>query len=98
MIFVLQTSEQRRKQVEPLVEAVIDPKVNNVGEMCRKLTGGKGVEVVFDCAGVQAGLEAGIDALEHGGVYVHLLVWDAPVSASIPPPQKAKTIKDMGGI
>ena len=79
-IFVSQTSLKRRKQIEPLVEAVINPRAENPGDKCRSLTGGKGVEIVFDCAGVQAGLEVGIDALAHSGTYVHLSVWDSPVS------------------
>ncbi|KAK5193741.1 hypothetical protein LTR99_006030 [Exophiala xenobiotica] len=59
------------------VDRVIDPKTENVGDVCRSLTdGGKGVDVVFDCAGVQPGLDAGMDALRHGGTLVNVAIWE----------------------
>src|ERR1700761_281067 len=46
----------RRKQVSEYAKAVIDPTKENVGEKCREFTSGKGVDVVFDCAGVPPAL------------------------------------------
>lgn len=79
-VILSQTSLKRRKQMEPLVHAAINPREENVGERCRELTGGKGIDVAFDCAGKRAGLEAAIDGLTCGGTFVHLSTWDSDVS------------------
>jgi hypothetical protein len=39
--------------------------------------------LVFDCAGAQAGLEAGMDALGFGGIYVNVAGWGTPVSPNL---------------
>lgn len=69
----------RWRHAKDVVDRVIDPKTENVGDVCRGLTGGKGVDVVFDCAGVQPGLEAGIDALRNGGTLVNVAIWEQSV-------------------
>jgi len=66
----------RWRHAKDVVDRVIDPKTENVGDVCRGLTGGKGVDLVFDCAGVQPGLEAGIDALRNGGTLVNVAIWE----------------------
>lgn len=55
-----------------------------IGDECRKLTGGIGVDVVFDCAGTPAGLDAGMDALRTRGTYVNVAGWEKPVSRRSP--------------
>ena len=79
-ILVSEPTSRRREEVGKLVEAVVDPRSENVGAKCRELTDGRGVDVNFDCAGVQKGLEAGIDALTLGGWWVNISLWDNPVS------------------
>jgi len=59
---------------------VVDPRNEDVGEKCRAITGGAGVDVVFDCAGVQKGMEAGAEALRFRGKYVNVAGWSGPVS------------------
>jgi (R,R)-butanediol dehydrogenase/meso-butanediol dehydrogenase/diacetyl reductase len=44
------------------------------------LTGGKGVDLVFDCAGIAPGLKDGMDALKSRGTYLNVAGWEAPVS------------------
>jgi threonine dehydrogenase-like Zn-dependent dehydrogenase len=44
------------------------------------LTNGKGMDVVFDCASGQAGLEARMDAVGLGGISVNVAEWETPVS------------------
>lgn len=78
-IFLSEPTAKRKEQNKDSVDITIDPKTENVGDVCRKLTGGKGVDVVFDCAGVQVGLEAGFDAVKHAGVFVNVAVWEKPV-------------------
>jgi (R,R)-butanediol dehydrogenase/meso-butanediol dehydrogenase/diacetyl reductase len=79
-IFLSEPTAKRKEQNKRAVDTVIDPRSEKVGDVCRELTGGKGVDVVFDCAGVQPGLEAGFDALKHSGTFVNVAVWEKPVS------------------
>ena len=83
-IFLSEPTTKRKEQNEEVVDRTIDPKTEKVGDVCRELTNGKGVDVVFDCAGVQPGLEAGFDALKHAGVFVNVAVWEKPVGEHPP--------------
>ena len=78
-IFLSEPTAKRREQAKHAVQRAIDPRSEKVGEICFELTGGKGVDVVFDCAGVQVALEAGFDALKHAGTFVNIAVWEKPV-------------------
>jgi threonine dehydrogenase-like Zn-dependent dehydrogenase len=62
-----------------VAEGVSDPTIENIGERCRGVTCGEGVDVVFDCAGVERALKAGMDALKYEGVYVNVAGWVTPV-------------------
>jgi threonine dehydrogenase-like Zn-dependent dehydrogenase len=79
-VYVSEPALKRREQTKEFADAVIDPLKENVGEVCRMLTQNKGVDVVFDCAGIQSGLDAGMDALGWRGVYVNVAGWEKPVS------------------
>jgi threonine dehydrogenase-like Zn-dependent dehydrogenase len=79
-IFVSEPTVKRKEHTVELADAVFNPLKENVGERCRELTGGEGVSIVFDCAGIQAGLNDGFDALRYGGVYVNVAGWEIPVS------------------
>ncbi len=83
-ILMSEPTVKRREQARDLVERVIDPRTESVGDTCRGLTSGKGVDVVFDCAGIQAGLEAALDALAYGGTFVNVAMWEKPVNQSVP--------------
>lgn len=78
-ILLSEPTSTRMQQAKDLVDRVINPIAEKVGEVCRELTDGLGVDVAFDCAGVQPGLEAAVDALKHGGSIVNLAVWEKPV-------------------
>lgn len=75
-VYVSEPTTTRQTQCKPLVAEVINPLKQNVGDECRGLTGGKGVDVVFDCAGIRKGLEAGMDALRPKGIYVNVAGWE----------------------
>jgi threonine dehydrogenase-like Zn-dependent dehydrogenase len=62
------------------VDVVLNPREVNVGDKCRELTGGKGIDIVFDCAGIMPGLMDGMDALQRGGTYVNVAGWETEVS------------------
>jgi threonine dehydrogenase-like Zn-dependent dehydrogenase len=78
-IFLSEPTAKRREQNRSAVDKAIDPRSEKVGDICRELTGGTGVDVVFDCAGVQVALEAGFDAIKHAGIFVNIAVWEKPV-------------------
>lgn len=74
------TSKRRQQAVDlRLMQRVFDPKAEDVGKVCQEATGGKGVDVVFDCAGVQAALESALDGIAYGGSYVNVAMWEKPV-------------------
>lgn len=79
-IFVSEPTQRRHAHVSTLADAVFDPTKVDVGEQCRSLTNGKGVDVVFDCAGVNAGLQQGMDALRRAGTMVNVAAWETKVS------------------
>jgi threonine dehydrogenase-like Zn-dependent dehydrogenase len=80
-IFVSEPTETRAAKNKEIANEVFDPTTEAVGEKCRALTGGEGVDVVFDCAGIQAGFNMGMDALRFKGVYVNVASWlGSPVS------------------
>ena len=79
-IYVSEPTATRAAQNNEIADAVFNPVNDNVGDKCRSLTGGQGVDVVFDCAGVQKGMEAGFDALRFRGLYMNVAGWSTPVS------------------
>jgi threonine dehydrogenase-like Zn-dependent dehydrogenase len=83
-ILVSEPTAVRRQRAAELVDVTVDPRNEDVGSVCRERTGGKGVDVVFDCAGIKAGLEAAFDALTPGGMLVNVAQWEAPVSGFCP--------------
>lgn len=79
-VVVSEPTKRRREEAARLVEGVVDPRTENVGETCRSLTEGKGVDAAFDCAGVQKGLDAAVDGLRNGGWWVNVSIWENAVS------------------
>ena len=78
-VIVSEPTEARRQQVEELAQNVINPMQDDVDQKCKDLTNDTGVEVVFDCAGVPAGLEAAFKSLKYEGLYVMVAVWEKPM-------------------
>lgn len=78
-VLLSEPTVKRMQQAKDLVDRVIDPTKEKVGDVCRDLTKGGGVDIAFDCAGVQPGLEAALDALKPAGVLISVAIWDAPV-------------------
>lgn len=79
-IYVSEPTAKRREQTTYLADEVFNPISEKVGDRCRELTGGKGVDIVFDCAGIAPGLKDGMDALKSRGTYLNVAGWEAPVS------------------
>lgn len=79
-VVVSEPASARRNQVAEFCQAVINPFEESVENRCEELTDGKGVEIVFDCAGVPRALEGAINAIRFEGLYVMVAVWEQPVS------------------
>ncbi|KAI9810687.1 MAG: hypothetical protein M1827_006146 [Pycnora praestabilis] len=62
---------------------VLDPTKDDIVAKCRELCGGKGVNVAFDAAGVQAGLNSAILATRARGTIVNIAVWEKPATVNV---------------
>ena len=83
-LILSEPTAKRREQARRLglIQRIIDPKTENLGEICRRITSGKGVDFVFDCAGVAPALESALDAISYGGTYINVAMWEKPVITS----------------
>lgn len=58
---------------------VIDPTQEDIVARVREICGGVGVDVAFDAAGVQAGLNQALKAVRAQGTMVNIAIWEKPV-------------------
>ena len=72
-VYVSEPTMKRKTQIEGFADVVFNPINQNIGSECRALTQGRGVDMVFDCAGILPALEAGMDALCFDGIYVRTI-------------------------
>jgi len=79
-VFVSEPTAKRSEMIKRLglSEDILNPFTANVAEECRARTSGKGVDVVFDSAGAEAGMLAGMEALKLRGTYVNIAGWRQP--------------------
>lgn len=82
-IFVSEPTSTRATQNKEIADQVFNPLTENVGDRSRELTGGEGVNAVFDCAGVGRAMDAGMDALRYKGTYINVAAWETPASEGI---------------
>ncbi|KIW01153.1 chlorophyll synthesis pathway protein BchC [Verruconis gallopava] len=75
-IIVSEPTDARRKQNEELADHTLNPMEQNIGDECRALTDGEGVDISFDAAGVGPGFHAACDALKYKGLYVNVAGWE----------------------
>ena len=55
----------------------------NIPEMVRQATNGRGADVVFECAGIQAALDMAVSAVRPRGMIVNVALWGKPASVSL---------------
>lgn len=55
---------------------VLDPTKDDIVARVRELCGGSGVNVAFDAAGVQAGLDQALRSVRAGGTWVNIAIWE----------------------
>lgn len=84
-IIISEPTATRAAQNRHVADHVLNPVSENVVERCRELTSGEGISVVFDCAGVQKGLDAAFDALVFRGLYMNVAMWGEPVGIFFAP-------------
>ena len=82
-VIVSEPTEARRKQNQDLAHHVLNPLEQKIGDECRKLTNGQGVDYVFDAAGVPVGMNAGVDALKFHAWYINVAGWEEPVRSNV---------------
>lgn len=58
---------------------VLDPKTYDVIKLSREISGSGGPDVVFDCAGVPASIEAACTAVRVKGTVVNVAIWEKAV-------------------
>ena len=78
-IILSEPARRRRDFAADIVDLIIDPSTENVGDKCREVTGGIGVDLVFDCAGTRRGSESAFDAIRYGGKFVNIAMWASEV-------------------
>ncbi|KAJ9615419.1 hypothetical protein H2200_001494 [Cladophialophora chaetospira] len=78
-IIVSEPATARRQQTEDMVEAALDPTAEDIGRRCRELTDGRGIDVAFDCAGVQRGVQPALEALANDGIWMNVSIWEMPI-------------------
>nr|POE46980.1 (r,r)-butanediol dehydrogenase [Quercus suber] len=82
-IIVSELSSIRKQYAKEFgAHVVLDPTKDDIVARCKELTGGRGVHVCFDAAGVQAGLDAAILALRARGTHVNVAIWEKPCTLS----------------
>jgi threonine dehydrogenase-like Zn-dependent dehydrogenase len=79
-VYVSEPASRRREQIAEFVTAVFDPVKQKIGEECLKASSNHGIDVVFDCAGVQVGVATGFEALRFQSTYIMVAIWERPVS------------------
>ncbi len=57
---------------------VVDPTKEDIIKRCRELTENKGVNITYDCAGVQAALDQAVKAPRARGCIVNIAIWEKP--------------------
>jgi threonine dehydrogenase-like Zn-dependent dehydrogenase len=79
-IIVSELSSSRQKFARHFgADAILDPRHDDVVARVKELTGGEGVDIVFDCAGVAVGLAAACKAIKVKGTVVNVAIWEKAI-------------------
>jgi len=81
-IIVSEPSPGRRRIAEELgAHVTVDPTSENLGAIVERETGGEGVDIVFDAAGVPASLSSNFTLVKKGGEIVVIGICEEPFEA-----------------
>ena len=80
-IIVSELSASRQKFAKHFgADHILDPRKEvDFVKKVKKLTGGTGVDIVFDCAGVAEGLEAACQSIRARGTVVNVAIWEKAI-------------------
>ncbi len=78
-VIVAEPAEARAKAALELgADAIVDPTTSDTGDEMAKLTGGRGPNLVFDCAGAKSTLQDALSAVtRRGRVIIVALCWES---------------------
>lgn len=83
-IIVSEVAERRKQFAKELgASYVLDPTKDQVAKRCQELCEDQGVNIAFDAAGVQAGLDQAVEAVRARGTIVNIAVWEKPPSIDV---------------
>lgn len=83
-VIVVEPAEVRKKKALTAgADIVVDPTEGDVLEQLMELTGGRGADVSFECAGVDAVLRTAIQSTRVGGTCVNVAIWGHEASVSM---------------
>ncbi|TKA64175.1 hypothetical protein B0A49_05971 [Cryomyces minteri] len=83
-IIVSEVSARRKEFAKQFgATHILDPTKDDIIARCKELCDDQGVDVVFDCAGVQAALTQAILATRARGTIVNIAVWEKPASINV---------------
>ncbi|KAK9465607.1 chaperonin 10-like protein [Lipomyces arxii] len=75
-IYVSELAKIRRDQASEFdVDQVFNPAVDDVVKLVKQATAGDGVDVAFDCSGVQATFDTSLFAIKSGGTALNIAIW-----------------------
>jgi threonine dehydrogenase-like Zn-dependent dehydrogenase len=77
-VYLSEPTATRQEHCQPFATKVLNPMTEQVSVLCHSFTDGIGVDVVFDCAGIPAGMQDGMAALRPKGTYVNVAGWEKP--------------------
>ncbi|WP_020111341.1 2,3-butanediol dehydrogenase [Rhodococcus sp. 114MFTsu3.1] len=77
---ISEVSAARLAQAAELADHVLNPTDGDIADRVRELTDGVGVDVAFECAGVNAVLDTVLDAVRPAGVVVNVSIWGSRAS------------------
>lgn len=80
-IIVSEVSTGRRRLAEELGAVVVDPNKENLYAVVERNTGGMGVQVIYDAAGVPETLKSNYTLVEKGGEIMVIGITEEPVEA-----------------
>lgn len=76
-IIVSEISPRRKQYAKEFgAHHVIDPSKDDVVAEVKRLTNGEGVDIAFDAAGVQVGVDTAMPAIRARGMLVNIAVWE----------------------
>lgn len=81
-VFVSEPTAKRSQMIKDVnlaqPENIINPLEVSVPTVVRNALGGDGVDVVFDCAGAESAMLAGMESMKVRGTYVNIAGWKTP--------------------